>query len=417
MLAGRGNSSLAKGATATSWFLSFPPRRWQEIALELWLRRKRGIVEVVTGGGKTVFAFQCIQALQAADPNLKFLIVVPSIALLDQWVLALQEELQVPEEEIGILGGGEKPSPTARVVVAVLNSARKFSSEFAERSPTFLIVDECHRAGSPINAQAMDGRFVATLGLSATPEREYDGGFQEHIVPALGEILYRYDYVEAAHDQVIAPFSLINIEIPMQAGEQYAYDDFTRRIGVAGRMAQKDAAGEERLKRLLIQRAAVVNMLVMRVPAAVRLLDGHRQERAIVFHERVPQARRIYELLKERGHNAVLYHAGIEAHVRREDLRRFRRGLHDVLVCCRALDEGMNAPETSVAVVASSTASQRQRIQRLGRILRPAPGKMQATVYTLFGTPEERDRLVQEAERLEGVTDVTWRRMRTRDDG
>jgi superfamily II DNA or RNA helicase len=68
----------------------------------------------------------------------------------------------------------------------------------------------------------------------------------------------------------------------------------------------------------------------------------------------------------------------------------------------------MNVPETAVAVIASSTASQRQRIQRLGRVLRPARGKSKATIYTLFATEQEKIRLTNEAERLEGVANILW---------
>ena len=65
-------------------------------------------------------------------------------------------------------------------------------------------------------------------------------------------------------------------------------------------------------------------------------------------------------------------------------------------------------PEASVAVIASSTASQRQRIQRLGRILRKANGKTEAVVYTLFATEEEKKRLGREAANLDGITTVEW---------
>jgi superfamily II DNA or RNA helicase len=68
----------------------------------------------------------------------------------------------------------------------------------------------------------------------------------------------------------------------------------------------------------------------------------------------------------------------------------------------------MNVPETTVAVIASSTASQRQRIQRLGRVLRPAKGKTKALIYTIFATEQERQRLANEAARLEGVAEVIW---------
>ena len=103
-----------------------------------------------------------------------------------------------------------------------------------------------------------------------------------------------------------------------------------------------------------------------------------------------------------------LYHSQIAPAVRRDNLRLFRRGIFDCLISCRALDEGMNVPETTVAVIASSTASHRQRIQRLGRVLRPARGKEKAVIYTLFATEQERTRLSKEAARLEGVAQVVW---------
>ena len=65
----------------------------------------------------------------------------------------------------------------------------------------------------------------------------------------------------------------------------------------------------------------------------------------------------------------------------------------------------------SVAVLVASTASTRQRIQRLGRVLRPASGKEQALVYTIYATEPEADRLRQEAERLEGANEIRWLRI------
>jgi superfamily II DNA or RNA helicase len=151
------------------------------------------------------------------------------------------------------------------------------------------------------------------------------------------------------------------------------------------RKLETEADGsDDHLRRMLQRRAAVSATAAMRIPVSVKLVEGHRGERAVVFHERVDAADKILQLLAKRGHRATIYHAGIGSAIRRDNLRLFRKGVFDVLVCCRALDEGMNVPEASVAVVASSTASHRQRVQRLGRILRKAKGKYAATVYTLL---------------------------------
>jgi superfamily II DNA or RNA helicase len=139
----------------------------------------------------------------------------------------------------------------------------------------------------------------------------------------------------------------------------------------------------------------------MRIPVAAKIVEQHRGIRTIIFHERIDAATLLWEILKKRNHSVCLYHSRLSPNWRRDNLRLFRQGVFDVLVSCRALDEGMNVPETAVAVIASSTASHRQRIQRLGRVLRPSRGKDKAVIYT-------EKRLQNEAARLEDVASVAW---------
>jgi hypothetical protein len=63
----------------------------------------------------------------------------------------------------------------------------------------------------------------------------------------------------------------------------------------------------------------------------------------------------------------------MEAAVRELALGDYRSGKTRVLICCRALDEGLNVPDTDAGILLSSSAGARQRIQRLGRILRKTP--------------------------------------------
>lgn len=398
------------------WKLHYKPRKWQTAAFEKWRSTRRGVVRVVTGGGKTVFAEICLLEFLSEESSGQALIIVPTVFLLDQWVIALQEELNVQADEIGLLSGQEKPSGEERIIVAVINSARNFSEAFTRGRTVFLIVDECHRAGSPANAGALQGEFSATLGLSATPEREYDEGFETFIVPRLGPVIYDYDYRAAARDGVIAKFALVNVHVEMLPDEARQYQRLSRQIAREMRRGGKDVLDDEKLKRLLQIRATVSANATMRIPVSVKLIEMNKGQRAIVFHERIDSADTILALLIEHGHRATIYHSRVGPAIRRDNLRLFRRGMFDVLVCCRALDEGMNVPETTVAVIASSTASQRQRIQRLGRILRPATGKDFAIVFTLFASDPEQKRLREEARELEDITSVTWQTGRVRSD-
>ncbi len=393
------------------WSLRIPPRRWQRRALERWRPAMRGVVSVVTGGGKTIFAFLCMESFRKKYPAGQIFVLVPTLTLVDQWCVSLQEELGVPADEIACFSSQERMKAARTVNVLVINSARRLLERLQTREPAFLVVDECHRAGSPENAKALKGTFAAALGLSATPKREYDSGFEERVLPALGPLIFDYGYEQAYIDGVVAPFSLVNVQVQLLPHERDEYDRLTGRVArLARRRANEngDVAVDEALRRALQMRAAVSATATMRVPVAAKLVDAHRGARAIVFHERVGNADALASVLKARNHSVTLYHSRIAPNVRRDNLRLFRRGVFDVLVACRALDEGMNVPEAVVAVIASSTASRRQRIQRLGRVLRPARGKKDALVYTLFATKHERARLETEAAELEGVAGVTW---------
>jgi superfamily II DNA or RNA helicase len=397
-------------ATAQQWTLKYEPRSWQVKALRLWNVDQRGIVRVVTGGGKTVFAEMCMIAFRDRSPKGRIIILVPTISLLDQWFVSLQDELGVPKDEIGCYSFQEKTSRPKPINLLVINSARAVASKFARGADIFLIVDECHRAGSPANSLALKIAPKATLGLSATPERESDDGFDTRIAPALGSIIFKYDYAEAYRDGVISPFELINIRIDMLADEQAKYSRLTKRAASESQRLKKHGGSEEQLRRILQSRAAVSATAAMRTPVAAKLVEQNRGKRTILFHERISAANKLLDILNVREHCATIYHSQIGPSLRRDNLRLYRQGVFDALITCRALDEGMNVPETTVAIIASCTSSERQRIQRLGRVLRPAPGKKHATIYTIYATDTEERRLREEEESLSGVASVSWRR-------
>lgn len=386
-------------------------RAWQSAALERWRGSDSGVVAVVTGGGKTWFALACVVDLLERKPSTSVVIVVPTTALLDQWIVVLTDDLGVSLENIAIFGAGNRPGKPRLFNVMVINTARTAAPKIAKSSPTFLIVDECHRAGSMENAKSLHGPHIATLGLSATPERDFDDLFNEAVVPVLGEVIYRYDYRQALGDGVITEFDLTNVQVPLTEEEQTAYTGFTKKLPPLLRMREQGKMVDDRIQTVLRNRARVSKGALMRLPAAVKIIENNRRIKAILFHEQIFAADAITQFLKDRGHRVATYHSGIGPHLRQDNLRMFRRGEIDVLVTCRALDEGINVPDASLAVVVASTSSTRQRIQRLGRVLRPSAGKTKAEIYTIYATEPEAERLRQEEEGLEGASSVAWQKL------
>lgn len=182
-------------------------RRWQAEALAAWEAGGcRGIVGAVTGGGKTVFALACIERRKPETA----LIVVPTVALLDQWWEETAAHFGWALDEVNILSSrGRLRGGT--VNIGVLNTVAKLDVTRSRVGDLMLVVDECHKAASPTFRAVLDVPAVATLGLSATPERPYDDGLAEVLVPALGPVIYQYTYAEALRDGVIVPFELRNL--------------------------------------------------------------------------------------------------------------------------------------------------------------------------------------------------------------
>lgn len=377
-------------------------RSWQVEALAEWGKQgNRGIVSVVTGGGKTVFALSCIDLLKPDST----LIVVPTTALLEQWWEEATNYFDLDLDAVNIISGSGRLR-AGTINIAVLNTAAKLV-ERPSRVKPFLIVDECHKAASEHFRAILDLPACATLGLSATPERQYDEGLAQVLIPSLGPVIFEYDYRAALRDGVIVPFELRNLVFELEPERQAEYDKLTKSIAKA--ISQHGIEADETVA-LFLKRARTLNLSLNRIKIALKLVATNRGKRTLVFHEDVEACNLIHSILAENGVRAGVYHSKMTTKARVGMLGQFRRGDLDVLVTCRALDEGFNVPETELGIIAASTATSRQRIQRLGRIVRPAKGKGGAVVYTLAASGPEIQRLKEEEERLEGVATVSWSR-------
>ena len=129
----------------------------------LWWLKKRGIIKVVTGGGKTFFAIYCLKEYLKENSKKSILIVVPSIALLDQWYEGLSQHFN--DKDITLNGGGEQAKSIKQVCITTIDSLKNIIKEI-EAEETLLIVDECHKIGTEKRGEMLTNTWHATLGLS-----------------------------------------------------------------------------------------------------------------------------------------------------------------------------------------------------------------------------------------------------------
>jgi len=384
-------------------------REWQEKAFPLWWAEKRGIVKVVTGGGKTVFAIHCLTKYLEEEKDNSIFIVVPSIALLDQWYEGLQKTFD--DIDISLNGGGEHLEEISKITISTIDSVKNIIHKF-DASNTLLIVDECHKIGTEKRGETLTNNWHATLGLSATPERDYDDNFYIIIKKILGDIIFDYDYIDAREDEVIVNFKLLYAYAAMTKDEEDKYKKFTKSIQRRAATIGGNNMNDYPLKMLIFNRARMVKNSKNRIPFGVELLQKHKRDSWIVFTENKKQAKEFNKIINKKGYKSAIYNTDLDNVEREENLNNFKSGNLNVLVSCTALDEGFDMPEADGAMILSASSSKRQRIQRMGRVLRITANKENALIVTVYSSKTEFDKLREESNRykLEGVP-VKWQQM------
>lgn len=371
-------------------------RDWQVAALAAWSTTCRGVVEAVTGTGKTRLALAAIATVLGRGG--RCLVLVPTLELQEQWVRELRA-LSAPVR-IGLLGGGgDDDLHACDVVVATPHSAAAVPVDLPAGVTGLLVADEAHRYGARHWGDALHEAFDLRLALTATYERG-DDGIGEVLGPYFGEVVFRYGLDAAVADGSIAPFRLALIGAALTPDEQDRHDALDARV----RRLHRELVGVHGLSREPMARFAAVTAIVSeaertgrdgpQVAACREYLAVVRQRREVaaqahgkldvcraaapglvgrrtlVFADTVAQAEAAAGVLAAQGLRAETVHGELEGDKRRIRMHQFRRGALDVLVAPRVLDEGVDVPDADVALVLAAFRNRRQLVQRLGRVLR-----------------------------------------------
>ncbi|MFC4605848.1 DEAD/DEAH box helicase [Rhodococcus kronopolitis] len=389
-------------------------RAWQTDALARWhANGRRGIIAAATGTGKTRMAIEAIRL--ALDDGARAVVVVPTRVLQQQWIRALRTA-GIVGRRLGTIGGtSPDPNPDHLILVAVIDSARNgvgslFRHWTSSGRPTLLVVDECHWSGSAHNRGVFDGDPAWRLGLSATPERG-DDGFDDVLVPMLGEVVYRYSMRNAMDDGVLSDLRLSNLLIDLPQLEQSEYDRIEAQITASAAtltrqhpelftsadwtahiaQAASTIPAAKRLNSLVVERRRLLANNNGRLRAMEYLLDLGvlTSRRTILFNETINQAEHVAQKVRELGIKVSIDHSRLNSRERDQNQEAFRAGATDAMVAVRTADEGLDIPDADQAIIVSGTMNPRQRIQRLGRVVRLGGTPPRAISLLARGTLEE----------------------------
>jgi len=325
---------------------------FQKAAIDALMPKHFGTLSAPTGSGKTVMAMALI-----ADRRQPALIIVHTQDLADQWMRRIETFLNIPETDMGRIGGGKKTIGT-HITVALIQSLYKCAEEIAPKIG-FLIVDECHRCPSRTFTEAVslfDSKYM--LGLSATPWRR--DNLSKLIFWHLGDIQYSID-----KNQLVDSGDILPAQILVRPTEFKAHHDPAKAYS---KMLAELTADDLR-NRLIASDVAI----------EAEKADGI----CLVLSDRKQHCETLRAILAFRHKIAAEVLTGdVDAGKRALVLNELTEGNIKVLIATgQLLGEGFDCPNLSSLFLTTPIRFSGRVLQYIGRVLRPAPGKHQARIF------------------------------------
>jgi superfamily II DNA or RNA helicase len=364
-------------------------RPYQAAAVASWeFAGKRGIFALPTGSGKTRAAIAAI-----ARTCSRTLCLVPTRALMEQWVKTLRDTSPGPIGEYGDGNRVEHPI-TVATFASALRNVEILGNRFG-----LLVIDEAHHFGAGAGDEVLEMCTAGMrLGLSATPPE--DEIRRSRLEMLIGPEVYRASVEELA-GRYLSSFQLITIAIGLTPSERRAYDAeiavfrpvcrsfFEAAPGASWTDFLLSAGRSDSGRRALAawrRSRAVVRYNAEKRRIVSDLLLRHRDSLVLIFAADNDTA---YSVAREHLVQPITCEIGKKE--RSRALRRFSLGELRILVSARVLNEGIDVPAADVAIIIGGSQGSREYVQRVGRVLRPSEGK-KAVVYDLVtrGTFEVR---------------------------
>ena len=383
------------------------PRRlnsFQSQTIENWKKNKyRGIVKHATGSGKTITALAAV--IEHLELGLPALIVVPSTLLLRQWHTEILRDK--PDAKILLCGDGNTEWKQVRkirnllsnisgsdgaIILGVLDTVtnKSFLSKLVNKQDILLVADEVHALGSAKALELLSHEFGKRMGLSATPERHRDVEGTEALFRYFGGIIEpQITIFDAIKNGRLVNYLYHPTSVPLTDEETEIWREITKKIIALGNSRDNGATKEnqERIKQLFLRRSRVAKKAENKIAVAASIIRKHFElgEHWLVYCEDSEQLGEINDLLVASGHIPHMYKTDMGKSKDAELNDYVRKG--GIMLSIRCLDEGIDIPKISHAVIMASSQNPRQFIQRRGRVLRVDGVKDKAVIYDLFTVP------------------------------
>ena len=420
------------------------PREYQQLAFENWKNNnQQGLFAMATGTGKTITSLNCLLEIYNRNGYYKAIILVPTITLVNQWekecwkfnfgniikVYSKNTEWRSKIELLMMTEKYRKPSePTQNFIIISTYASFARENVFSilnsfERTKVLLIADEAHNMGSPSILKRLGTiNYLRRIGLSATPERQFDDNTNKKLYRFFGaeeKFTFEYSMEEAIKKGVLCKYYYYPHLVKLTDEKMANYIELSEKISKyfnynSGLFDKKD----EILMGLLLARKRIIHKAANKLGAFKKIIE-ERYERngnlkySLIY---VPEGNKpdyfsdsdIFDKSEQVADDLVSDHLidvyteavmKIDKYItvrkfvsgqkdRDAILADFAKGRLQVLTSMKCLDEGVDVPRSELAIFCASTGNPRQFIQRRGRVLRTHPDKYMAEIHDLVVAPE-----------------------------
>ena len=426
---------------------SFPydkPRDYQMLAFENWKNNgQQGLFAMATGTGKTITSLNCLLEIYKRNGYYKAIILVPTITLVNQWekecwkfnfgniikVYSKNAEWRSKIELLQMAEKYRKPNePTQNFIIISTYASFARENVFSilnsfERAKVLLIADEAHNMGSPSILKRLGTiNYLRRIGLSATPERQFDEDTNKKLYRFFGaeeKFTFEYSMEEAIQKGVLCKYYYYPHLVKLTDEEMANYVELSEKISKyfnynSGEFDKKD----EILMGLLLTRKRIIHKAANKLDAFKKIIEERYEKNGNLKYSLiyVPEGNKpdyfpeadLFDKTEQVADDVVSDHLidiyteavmRVDKYItvrkfvsgqkdRDEILADFAKGKLQVLTSMKCLDEGVDVPRSELAIFCASTGNPRQFIQRRGRVLRKHPDKYMAEIHDLVVAPE-----------------------------
>ncbi|MBN1653894.1 MAG: DEAD/DEAH box helicase [Deltaproteobacteria bacterium] len=324
-------------------------RDYQRNAANALVKRVQGCVIMPCGSGKSLVAIAAI-----AKTKQPAIVLVHTKDLLGQWQDLIYRVLGL---KAGIIADGKLQTDIVTIAM-VQTLATMDSADLTAIGNRFgiVVLDEAHHCPATVFRSTLSnfaGKY--RFGLTATPERA--DGLSPLIDLCIGPVVFEID-----HARLVASGHLV---IP--------------RVVSIKTGCSLEAASYSRMVASLIK-SPQRNALIVDL-ARQEVEDG---KIVLILSGRLEHCRVLARSLQSAGIKAEALTGNTGRAKRREIIERFRARELSVVCATTLADEGLDVATLERLILATPARAESRTIQRLGRLMRPYPGKDTPILYDLI---------------------------------